>query len=182
MWLNRAEVTLVNLSPAADMAKRYPADAPFVGGDGNAISNAAWLWDPDLTAVGGVPEKYWVLTGDVVSEMDQASKDAVDAAIAAAKVLTNQNAAIAACDDVETELGWETRAHILFTNKQRSWAVNRLQEITDTLIAIKATQGNVQSIRDAIPASFLATQTRPLAVAIQDYKDDLAAGEVDTSG
>ena len=36
---------------------------------------------PDLSAVAGVPVKYWLIVGDVVSEMTQAEKDAVDAAI-----------------------------------------------------------------------------------------------------
>ena len=35
---------------------------------------------PDLSAVVGVPPMYWIITGDVVSEMSQAEKDAVDAA------------------------------------------------------------------------------------------------------
>ena len=35
---------------------------------------------PDLSPVNGVPSKYWVLTGDVLSEMDQAAKETVDAA------------------------------------------------------------------------------------------------------
>lgn len=39
-----------------------------------------WVRNPDLSAVDGVPMKYWKLTGDVFSEMDQGEKDAVDAA------------------------------------------------------------------------------------------------------
>lgn len=35
---------------------------------------------PDMSAVAGVPERYWRITGDVVSEMNQEEKDAVDAA------------------------------------------------------------------------------------------------------
>lgn len=41
---------------------------------------ASWVVEPDLSLVDGVSVKYWVITGDVVSEMDQASKDVVDAA------------------------------------------------------------------------------------------------------
>ncbi len=40
---------------------------------------ANYIEDPDLSAVEGVPNRYWVITGDVVSEMDQAAKDALDA-------------------------------------------------------------------------------------------------------
>ncbi len=41
---------------------------------------ANYIFMPDLSAVVGVPPMYWIITGDVVSEMSQAEKDAVDAA------------------------------------------------------------------------------------------------------
>jgi len=41
---------------------------------------ANYIEYPDLSAAAGVPTKYWVVTGDVISEMDQADKDVVDAA------------------------------------------------------------------------------------------------------
>jgi hypothetical protein len=47
-----------------------------------------WVINPDLSPVSGVPAKYWKLTGDVLSEMSQAEKDAVDAAELAAQVAT----------------------------------------------------------------------------------------------
>ena len=40
-----------------------------------------WLHDPDLSAVTGYGSQYWVITGDVVTLMDQAARDAVDAQI-----------------------------------------------------------------------------------------------------
>lgn len=39
---------------------------------------ATWIINPDLSGVQGVSVKYWKITGDVVSEMTQAEKDAVD--------------------------------------------------------------------------------------------------------
>ena len=39
-----------------------------------------WIVNPDLTALVNVPKKYWKIIGDDVLEMDQAEKDAVDAA------------------------------------------------------------------------------------------------------
>jgi hypothetical protein len=42
---------------------------------------ANYIEEPDLSAVAGVPSKYWIIAGDVVSEIDQAAKDAVDAQI-----------------------------------------------------------------------------------------------------
>lgn len=51
-----------------------------------------WVINPDLTPVVGVPQKYWKLTGDILSEMTQPEKDAVDAAEAAAVLLTSADA------------------------------------------------------------------------------------------
>ncbi len=41
---------------------------------------ANYIFMPDLSAVAGVPSQYWIITGDVVSEMSQGEKDTVDAA------------------------------------------------------------------------------------------------------
>lgn len=41
---------------------------------------ANYIEEPDLSAVVGVPNQYWVITGDVVTEMSQGQKDALDAA------------------------------------------------------------------------------------------------------
>ena len=38
-----------------------------------------YISNPDMSAVKGVPSKYWVITDDAVTEMSQAEKDAVDA-------------------------------------------------------------------------------------------------------
>lgn len=40
-----------------------------------------WIINPDLSGVVGVPVKYWKITGDVVSEMNQSEKDVVDAVL-----------------------------------------------------------------------------------------------------
>ena len=40
---------------------------------------AQWIHNPDLLAVTGFDSKYWIITGDVVTLMDQAARDAVDA-------------------------------------------------------------------------------------------------------
>lgn len=41
-----------------------------------------WAINPDLSAVANVAQRYWKLTGDVVSEMSTEEKAAVDAALA----------------------------------------------------------------------------------------------------
>jgi hypothetical protein len=45
-----------------------------------------WLHNPDLSEVVGVPQRYWKLVGDVVSEMTQPEKDAADAVEKTAEV------------------------------------------------------------------------------------------------
>lgn len=40
----------------------------------------AWIHNPDMSAVVGEPSKYWTITDDVVTLMDQAARDVVDAA------------------------------------------------------------------------------------------------------
>jgi len=52
---------------------RYSTNTPEYGVED-------WVINPDLSPVSGVETKYWKLTGDVLSEMNQSEKDAVDAA------------------------------------------------------------------------------------------------------
>ena len=77
IWLNRTTKQTTELSPAS-MAERFPSDAPFTGANGNAESNAAWIYLPDLSAVTGNPPKYWKISGDVVSLMTPLEQQAVD--------------------------------------------------------------------------------------------------------
>jgi len=46
---------------------------------------ADWIHSPDLASVTGFESKYWIITGDVVTLMDQVARDAVDAAEATAQ-------------------------------------------------------------------------------------------------
>jgi hypothetical protein len=43
-----------------------------------------WIINPDMSAVAGQPAQYWIITGDVVTLMDQAQRDQVDANLLAA--------------------------------------------------------------------------------------------------
>lgn len=45
---------------------------------------AQWIIEPDLSAVAGQPSRYWTITGDTVTLMNQSGRDAVDAAILSA--------------------------------------------------------------------------------------------------
>lgn len=64
-----------------------------------AIEN--YISQPDMSAVEGVSSIYWIITGDIVSEMNQGEKDAVDAAALTARRDAAINAAI---DNLEGDL------------------------------------------------------------------------------
>lgn len=65
-WLNRATKQLILNASPSDMGMATPE------------SNATWIYDPDLSVVAGIANKYWIITGDAVTEMNQVQKDAVD--------------------------------------------------------------------------------------------------------
>ena len=44
-----------------------------------------WIVNPDMTAVVGFDSRYWIVSGDVVTLMSQAQRDAVDAALLTAR-------------------------------------------------------------------------------------------------
>lgn len=144
-----------------------------------------WKWDPNMSAVAGVPFKYWKAPpswdGDVGPvEMTQPEKDAVDAAEATALRDANRAAGVASIDTTQEPIGWNTRALIEILNKRDNYLVNRIAELQAALDAVKASTGPADNIRAAIPASWLATSTRPRPDAIQGYKDAINNGEVDS--
>ena len=96
-WLNRTTKQLTQ-SDATDMAAQF--SGVFVDGSGNAISNADWIFQPDLSGVTGIPSKYWIITGDVVSEMDAAAKAVVDAAA----LTVQRDSQVAEMDETEGNL------------------------------------------------------------------------------
>jgi hypothetical protein len=145
----------------------------------------AWKWNPDMSAVTGVDRRYWKAppSWDGVAgplEMTQPEKDAVDAAEAAALVTANRTLAAADVDDTQQPAGWNIRALIEIFNSRDNYLVNRISELQAALDAMKASSGAADNIRNAIPASWLATSTRPRPDAVQDYKDRITTGEVDT--
>ncbi len=84
-WLNRTTNQYLIQISSGGMTMRFPG-LLFDDGAGQPISNADWIHAPDLSAVTGFDSKYWIITGDVVSLMDQASRDVLDAAAEAAKL------------------------------------------------------------------------------------------------
>jgi len=144
----------------------------------------AWKHSPDMTAVAGVPGIYWKAPADwdavgAGPEVQTAPEQAAtDAAISAALSALNRGLAVDEVD-INAESGFHIRAAAEVFNKRDNYIINRLDEVQATLLAIKATTGGTANIRDAIPASFMATNTRTRAATVQDYKDIINAGEVD---
>lgn len=62
---------VVNRTTKQHLKSRHTPDYP----------TASWIHNPDLSALSGVPTKYWNIVGDVVSEMSAAEKQAVDDAV-----------------------------------------------------------------------------------------------------
>ncbi|MDH3450925.1 MAG: hypothetical protein OEN20_00790 [Gammaproteobacteria bacterium] len=139
-----------------------------------------WIINPDLSAVVGFDSKYWIITGDIVTLMDQASRDAVDAqefADAAAASTAEAVAPIAATND---PIGARIRGLVELLNKRDNYLVNRIEELQNALLAAKAATGGAQNTRDALPATYLPTNTRTRAAAISDLRsfiDTLPGGE-----
>lgn len=59
-----------------------------------------WIINPDLSAVVGFETKYWIITGDIVTLMDAAARDAVDAA----ELEASRDATVAELDQIEALL------------------------------------------------------------------------------
>ncbi len=67
-WLHRTNKTVLRSVASADLPE--------------AIAN--YIEEPDLSAVVGQPPKYWIVADDTVSLADQATRDAIDAALLSA--------------------------------------------------------------------------------------------------
>lgn len=133
-------------------------------------STTDWIINPDLSAVVGFASKYWTITGDVVTLMDQAARDAVDVQEASDSfdsAVANVLDPIASSDD---NTGVMIRTLVEFVNKRDNYIINRLTELQTALLDAKATSGGADNIRNAIPASFMATSTRTKPTAMSDFK------------
>ncbi len=117
---------------------------------------------------------------DARAEPTQAAIDAVtQTQVDDQELVTFRELAKLAPDRLGSHLGVQARALIDLLNKRDNFLTNRIIELQDALAAMKASTGAVGNLRDAIPASFMATNTRPRADAIQDYKDNIDTGDAD---
>jgi hypothetical protein len=72
--------------------------------------------------------------------------------------------------------GVRVRALIELFNQRDNYLTNRIAELQTALIALQASGGQAGDRLDGLPTSYLATVTRSKANAVQDYKDDVTAG------
>lgn len=101
-------------------------------------SLADWIHNPDLSAVVGQPAKYWLITGDVISLMDQAARDAVDAQ----ELSDRRDSIISRLDDLEIL----ERAELLALLDDRNIWADWLQQFKDGV----ATANNLADIKSLI--------------------------------
>lgn len=113
--------------------------------------------------------------GHAAYTADQANIDAATAA--AEQDRTRSNAEIV--PDSEKQDGMGMRSIIETFNKRDNYLTNRILQLQQAMDDMKASTGAADSIRDAIPAVFLPTATRPRNDAIQDYKDEITSGNAD---
>ena len=115
-WLNRTTKQLILNTSPSDMGMAAPE------------SDATWIYDPDLSAITGVLSKYWIITGDAVSEMSQAQKDAVDEAeLTASRDLSIQ----VQIDDLETVLRQVVILTVGELNDLRQWIESYKTEVAN---------------------------------------------------
>lgn len=167
-WLHRTDIKILNSVPSADLPEPV----------------ANYIEEPDLSAVTGQPNKYWIITGDIVTLMDQAAMDVVDAAIEAAALQALRDEAISRIDlDITTR---ETVEALLFEiNKLNT----RMQEVQDSFTAMKLSTGGTANLRltipdpspttGAAPTSFLNIQPKLRSQILQTMVDDINAGTAD---
>ena len=139
-----------------------------------------WIISPDLSAVAGFATKYWIITGDVVTLMDQAARDAVDVAEAAASLTDARNTAHGPIGTADEAEGIRLRALIELLNKRDNFLTNRVIELQNRVQAMLNSIGGVANMRtDGLAVSISATATRTRADAITDYRANIDAGNMD---
>ena len=103
----------------------------------------------------------------------------IDAATAAAVLVARRNRAVGDVSDLGAG-GIRIRALIELFNKRDNFLTNRIKELQDTLLALQSAGGTPPNRLNGLPTSYMGTQTRLRADAIQDYTDDIEAGGSDT--
>jgi len=140
---------------------------------------ADWLRNPAGFDVlhGSVEPKYWkLISGNTdIGEMTAPEKASVDAAIDA-KIQSDTRKNVTNRIEGQMPLGVTDRAVVQAYNKQDNYILTRLLELQLALNTMKASTGNVDNLRAAIPSNWSNTKLRQLGNAVKDYKDDINSG------
>jgi hypothetical protein len=104
---------------------------------------AQWIIEPNLSAVVGFGSKYWVITGDAVTLMSQAQRDAVDAADLAAA----RDAVVSALDAAEV-IDRAVLLVILDELNAHALKINALLDAIDAAASLAALKTAVGAISD----------------------------------
>ncbi len=106
---------------------------------------ADWIWDPSITAAAQqVDPKYWLITGDAISLMSVAQRDAVDVA----ELIAARDALESLIDDPETY----ERAFallVLDTFNAQAQKINEILNAADTATSLAEFKTAMALIQDA---------------------------------
>ncbi len=140
-WLVRNPITVVESASPADMEAQY--GGVWHDAEGNGITNALGIWQPDLSFVTGWPVRYWYLSGDSVLLLDVAARAAVDA-----QILSDMREAVTAqLDNVEDVL----RAFMLATLDEMNGhaaKMNAILSAIDACTSISTLKTNIGAVTD----------------------------------
>lgn len=146
----------------------------------NFLGRTDVLINPDVSAVLAVPRKYWKHQLGTVAEMTIAEKLIIDTLEATNIINANRSGPVNEVDEV-SPVGVKDRAMIELHNKRANYIINRLIELQNRVQAMLDSTGGVANMRvDGLAVPISATSTRTKPDAVQDYKDDINAGNQDT--
>ena len=102
-----------------------------------------WIVNPDMSAVAGFSGKYWVITGDMVSLMTPAERDAVDVAD-----LSGSRDDIAAQLDQAQDVMVEFFKLVVTELNRKTNKINAILLAAETATSLGTFQSEMNSIND----------------------------------
>lgn len=109
---------------------------------------ANYIEAPDLSAVAGVPSVYWIIIGDVISEMTQGEKDAVDAFLLSAARDAEIQAEIDELESTMRQLVKMVVSELNILRQQFNTTTVEVQQATDTNFADRTLTQVRQQLRN----------------------------------
>ncbi len=109
---------------------------------------ANYIEDPDLSAVAGVPSIYWIIIGDVISEMSQGEKDTLDAFLLSAARDAEIQAEIDGLESTMRQLAKMFVSELNVLRQQFNTTTAEVQQATDTNFADRTLAQVKQQLRN----------------------------------